>query len=126
MYAHKARAVYSAVFATAASLALIATLSPAHASGSGEPVSMEVSYRDLDLSIANDVTRLNQRVRSAANQICDVHGVRDLKMKQQAMQCRKNALAKAGSDVQVAIAEQTGGSRLASLGAAKVIGISKQ
>lgn len=125
MYAHKTRAAFSAVFATAASLALIANVTPAFANGFSEPVSTAVSYRDLDLSSTSGVTRLHDRVRSAANRICGVRSQRDLKMRQIALDCRAQALASAASDIQIAIAEQTGKSRLASIDTARVIGVSK-
>ncbi|MBB5684037.1 UrcA family protein [Sphingobium boeckii] len=126
MYAHKARAVYSAIFATAASLSLIAAMAPAHAGTIKESVSTQVSFRDLNLSTAEGVSRLNQRVKSAANRICGVRDSRDLRAMQNARTCRIAALEKAGADIQVAIAERASGSRLASLGATEAIGVSKR
>lgn len=125
MYAHKTRAVLSAIFTTAASLSLIAIGSPANAGGAMETVSREVFYHDLDLSKPQGVTQLNQRIKSAANRICRVGDSRDLKARQIAINCRKDALAKAGADIQVAIAEKARESQLASLETTKAIGISK-
>lgn len=101
-------------------LAAIAGVTGASAQDNGtETRTIEVRYSDLDLSASGDVDRLRTRVRSAARQICAYSGMRGVEIEMMRRECLDQALNKANSDIEVAIAE-SGNQRYASR---KTIGV---
>lgn len=96
-----------AVLLVALPLAMGAAPGPAAAKmwpGSTEPVRVEVSHRDLDLTDAADVAVLEQRIASSVKRACPVL-TRSLREASHARQCRKTAAANAAAASEVAIAE---------------------
>jgi len=102
MYAPRFRAAQAAVLATAATLSLIAAAAPAQA----QPVSVPVSYHDLDLASESGQHVLAQRVRRAATAACGINQVYDLAEKSKAAACRRAALAGAQHEIAIAVAQQ--------------------
>ena len=105
MYAPKYRAAQAAVFATAATLSLIAAAVPVQASPV-ETVAIPVSHHDLDLASDSGVRELGLRVKRAANAACAVNRAHSLAEKSQAADCRDAALAGVHNKVAIAIAQQ--------------------
>jgi UrcA family protein len=57
----------------ATSLALVAFTCPASAGQSGAPLTVGISYSDLDLGTPAGAATLNRRIAAAANQLCAGH-----------------------------------------------------
>lgn len=96
----------------AAALAASALTSPAAAAPAGE-TSVAVSYAGLDLANPADAARFDQRLRVAARDVCGDATALDLRMSAKVGTCQTEAIARAKSDVQVAM--RTGGSRVVAL-----------
>ncbi|RJF93941.1 UrcA family protein [Sphingomonas cavernae] len=89
--------------------------------------SIAVSYADLDLTEDKSVDRLNTRVRHAARTICEVGGIKPVKMMQLSGECYDGAMDRATRDIEIAVASARSGDQLASnVGATGHIGVSRQ
>lgn len=84
----------SAAALAAASLSTFAAVSPGHAA-TGRPTSIAVSYADLNLSQAEDRRILEERLESAARQVCRTeHGYSPL-LRAAERDCRQEAVTRA-------------------------------
>jgi len=91
-------------FITAASAAIVAISSAANASPAGTGTFREdVSYADLDLTTREGVARLERRIDSAIDRVCNT-GQRDLGSLRFEQDCRQGALAYAKADIRLAVA----------------------
>jgi UrcA family protein len=96
----------------AAALAAFAFTAPAAAAPAGE-TSVAVSYAGLDLANPADAARFNQRLRAAAGEVCGEAPAVDLRLSAKVEGCKVEAIARAKSDVQIAV--RSGGSRVVAL-----------
>jgi UrcA family protein len=94
----------------AAALAAFAFTAPAAAQ---TETSVAVSYAGLDLSNPADAARFDMRLRAAAGEVCGTADARNLSLSAAVDSCRKEAIARAKADVQVAL--RSGGSRVVAL-----------
>lgn len=94
-------------------LSAVAASQPAAAASAENIHSQVVSYHDLNLKSDQGIAQLNQRVRSALNQVCGQADVRDLKGRGAVLACRKTAMARTDADVQLAVAAARGDQQLA-------------
>lgn len=122
--------------AIAAALAGATLLHAAAFAGETEPMvataptsethSIAVSYADLDLTENKGVDRLNTRVRNAARTICEVGGIKPVKMIQLSNECYGGAMERATRDIEIAVASARGGDQLASRDATGQIAVRRQ
>lgn len=96
----------------AAALAAFAFTAPA-AAAPADQESVVVSYAGLDLSKPADAARFDMRLRAAAREVCGSADGRDLPLSAAVDACRKEAIARARADVQIAMG--SGGSRVVAL-----------
>jgi UrcA family protein len=101
--------IVSLLGATAATAAAFAFATPASAQNEDRAA---VSIAGLDLSNPADAARLDHRLRAAARAVCGPDQGNDLRIHRQTMACEKSAMARARSDVQVAL-RGTGGTPVA-------------
>jgi UrcA family protein len=95
----------------AAALAASALSTPAAAqAGEGSVV---VSYAGLDLASAAGSARFERRLRSAARAVCGEAPLLDLTQVAQLEACKADAIARAKSDLQLAL--RAGGNRVVAL-----------
>src|SRR5947209_11913506 len=87
--------------AVAATAATLACATPA--SAQDEVRSTIVSLAGLDLSKPADAARLNRRLRTAAHEVCYQEAGGDLRVRQQIIECEKEAMMRANADVQLAL-----------------------
>jgi UrcA family protein len=73
------------------------------------PPSVTVSYRDLDLASASGERVLRRRVQYAAEDVCGVADPRNLSAMRPILACRKEAMAKAVPQVEIALAAARSG-----------------
>jgi UrcA family protein len=104
-------AALAAAMAIAVTGATVAATSPAFGAelvvtGNAVPTA-RVSYADLDLRRAAGITRLDQRVAAAAEQLCVGTGVETLKARIDGLQCRDATIAAAAPQVRHAIERAT-------------------
>ncbi|HEX3846291.1 MAG TPA: UrcA family protein [Steroidobacteraceae bacterium] len=90
-------AIYLALCAT--SLAVLSV--PAHAGESDEAPGRVVKFADLDLTRSAGVAALYARLQSAARQVCEPAGTRDLKAEALARTCVAHAVERAINDINV-------------------------
>ena len=102
--------IVSMLGALAATAATVAFASPAAAQT--EDRSVVVSFAGLDLANPADAVRLDRRLQSAARSVCGPDLAADFRIHEQTVACEKTAIARARSDVQVAL---RGGSRTVAL-----------
>ena len=76
----------------------IGALGSAHAANADSPA-LTVRYADLNLSTEQGSLVLYGRIVAAAQQVCVVDDIRDLRMFNAAKLCRQQAIAKAVRDV---------------------------
>jgi UrcA family protein len=98
--------IVSLLGATAATAATLAFATPASAQPDDQAVT--VSLAGLDLSNPGDAARLDLRLRAAARSVCGPDQGYDLRIHRQAKACEKSAIARARSDVQVALRGTSG------------------
>jgi UrcA family protein len=92
--------------ALAATAATIALATPASAQQAEDRT--VVSLAGLDLSSPADATRLDNRLRAAARKVCGPDQSKDRRIHQETIACEKSAIARATSDVQVALRGSSG------------------
>jgi UrcA family protein len=92
----KASAALAACFVTAALAACFALAGVANAENAR---TARVSYSDLNLSTQQGSQQLYSRIVAAANEVCQVEDIRDLKAVAAARSCRAQAISQAVRDV---------------------------
>lgn len=92
-------------FIALASVTLPATASAASVDANRVEVSREVQYGDLDLASAQGRGRFDARINSAVRSVCGIADSRDLKEMAQMRRCRREALALATTNRELAIAQ---------------------
>jgi UrcA family protein len=90
--------------------ALILTPIPALAN---DTPTRSVQYRDLDLTKAEGVAKLERRISSAVRFVCQAEDLRDLSLAIKVQKCRKMARASANDQTQLAIANARSAQQLA-------------
>lgn len=91
----------STVGALAATVATLAIATPA--SAQNESRSATVSFTGLNLARPADAARLEQRLQTAARQVCGPDAGRDLGARREIAACEKDALARAHADTRLAL-----------------------
>ena len=87
-----------------AALATMAIATPALASPATNTNTAKVHYSDLDLSTADGVKTLKHRVRSAAEDVCDLDGAWKSRNLTKAQICMRVAMSSVQPQVQKAVA----------------------
>lgn len=80
----------------------------------GEARSIAVSYADLNLLHAEGVSRLNTRVKNAAEAVCDTGSNTELIFMMLERRCFTGAMDRAGLDIAAAVTRARNGDQLAS------------
>lgn len=78
------------------------------------PGDLNVRYRDLNLVSTEDRAKLDQRLDSAAKDICSAHGTNDLAHRDLARRCRSIVLNDAREKAQIVVAQAKSGQEMAS------------
>lgn len=68
-----------------------------------QPPSVAIRYGDLNLANEAGVARLRSRVQAAANMVCGIYDARSLAAKRHAVECRRDALARANPQLELAL-----------------------
>ena len=93
----------------AAALAASALSVPAPAAASpGDETSVVVSYAGLDMSNPADAARFDARLKAAARAVCSEAPILDLHLAAKADACRADVIARAKTDLQVALRAGSG------------------
>ncbi|WP_375290668.1 UrcA family protein [Qipengyuania sp.] len=87
-----------------AALAALAIATPALASPATNTNTAKVHYSDLDLSTADGVKALRSRVRSAAEDVCDMDGAWKSRNLTKAQICMRVAMSEAQPQIGKAVA----------------------
>ena len=78
------------------------------------PSEVNVHYKDLNLTSTEDRAKLDQRLDSAAQDICSTHGTNDLAHQSLARQCRNIVLNDAREKAQIVVAQAKSSREMAS------------
>ena len=100
----------SALAAVALTVGAFALTAPAHAAPADEGVT--VSLDGLNPADPADAERIGRRIRNAARGLCGSQLIQPARLRQQALDCEKAAVAEAQTAVEIAASRQGGPFRL--------------